>query len=77
MEASMKYQIIIEKTNDNQYLAYCPTVDVSASGTDAHKALAALNQYMLCFLHDCDAQLEVMAQHFPRKMKHEKRKYNA
>jgi predicted RNase H-like HicB family nuclease len=68
----MKYQIIIEKTNDNLYLAYCQKImHIRAEGPTLHLALSNLKENMLCYLHDYAPELEVVMAD-PRNKKEEK-----
>jgi predicted RNase H-like HicB family nuclease len=60
-EAAMKYQIFVEKQRDEQYLAYSPLMPhLRASATSLDGVLADIHQGFLCFLHDPDAEMEVI-----------------
>ncbi|OGS21223.1 MAG: hypothetical protein A2252_06005 [Elusimicrobia bacterium RIFOXYA2_FULL_39_19] len=58
----MKYPIILQKTNNNTVIAFCPTMyRIMAEGKDVDSALKTLREKFLCYLHDQDIQLEIMS----------------
>lgn len=57
----MKYKIIVEKTSEIFYLAYCPVMPrMQCFGVTADEALAKLQGEFLCYLHDPKAELEII-----------------
>ena len=57
----MKYKIVVEKSNENFYLAYCPIIpDIQVCGATAASALDKLQEELLCYLHDPKAELEIV-----------------
>ena len=57
----MKYTIIIEKKNDTAYVATCPIINnIMACGTSVDSALTQLQQELICYLHDPEAELEIV-----------------
>lgn len=58
----MKYCIKVGKLDDGSYLAYCPLLkNMHASGESMNSALANLHQGFVCFLHDPQAEFEIVS----------------
>ena len=59
----MKYKIVIEKLEDNNYFAYCPGVHIlKGVGPDMSSAMHELKENMLCHLHDPLMEIEIVMQ---------------
>lgn len=57
----MKYQIIVEKANDNRFLAYCPMVkNLKANGRSVNSAVENLRKNIICYIHDDAIELEIV-----------------
>lgn len=57
----MKYQIVVEKINDSMFLAYSPVINnLWACGESLDATLADLRKGFLCFLHDPEAEMDVV-----------------
>jgi len=57
----MKYQIIVEKANDNRFLAYCPMVkNLRANGISVSAAVENLRNKIICYIHDDAMELEIV-----------------
>jgi len=57
----MKYKIIVGKSNENFYFAYCQLIPgIQVCGVSAAAALDKLQKELLCFLHDPKAEFEIV-----------------
>jgi len=57
----MKYRVIVKKQRCDAYLAVCPVIgNAQAFGISADAALAKLQAQLLCYLHDAEAELEIV-----------------
>lgn len=57
----MKYQIIVEKTENDLYFAYCPMIaNLRAVGADIDSVLCRLQRNFLCYLHDSEAEMDIV-----------------
>jgi predicted RNase H-like HicB family nuclease len=57
----MRYQIIIEKEAESKYVAYSPVISsLRITGDSADDVLEALRQRLMCFVHDTEAQFEII-----------------
>ncbi|OGS19697.1 MAG: hypothetical protein A2219_00885 [Elusimicrobia bacterium RIFOXYA2_FULL_50_26] len=57
----MKYKVIVKKQRRDTYLAVCPVIgNAQAYGISADAALAKLQEHMFCYLHDAEAELEIV-----------------
>lgn len=57
----MKYQIVVEKMENDLYLAYCPVItSLRAIGADIDSVLCILQRDFMCYLHDPEAEMEIM-----------------
>jgi hypothetical protein len=56
----MKYQVLVEKQNET-YTACCPVVPhLRVTDGSVNSVLAGLRREFLCYVHDPDAELEIM-----------------
>lgn len=57
----MKYQIIVEKISENMFLAYSPVMNnLRACGESLDATLADMRRGFLCYLHDPNAEMDVV-----------------
>jgi hypothetical protein len=57
----MIYKIIIEKSGNGRYSAYSPVAEnLVATGATITSALENLRLKMICYLHDPQAELDIM-----------------
>jgi predicted RNase H-like HicB family nuclease len=57
----MKYKIVVERSCGNQYTAFSPiATSFCARGATITRALDELRKQLVCFLHDPQAELEIV-----------------
>lgn len=57
----MIYKVIVEKSGKGLYSAYSPVAgNLSATGGSVSSALENLRLMMICYLHDPQAELDIM-----------------
>jgi len=57
----MKYKIIVGKSNENFYFAYCLMIPgIQVCGVTAAVAIDKLQSELLCCLHDPAAEFEIV-----------------